>query len=79
MTHLLEECVVFNKLLVPFHDTVFMLNIRKEERDTLFTVDTYTTSKLCLNHSFHDKYLQQINSICLNSVQNGSEHSQWNA
>ena len=47
MTHFLEAWVVFNKLLVPFHDTIFSLNIRKEERDTLFTAKTYTTSKLC--------------------------------
>ena len=43
MTHFLEACAVFNKLLVPLHDTLFSLNIRKEERDTLFTAENIYT------------------------------------
>ena len=62
MVHFLEACVVFNKLLVPLHDTLFSLNIRKGERDILFTAENiYTLQVMCdLHHSFHDKYLRQV-------------------
>ena len=62
IAHFLEACLVFNKLLVPIHDTLFSLNIRKEERDILFTAENiYTLQVMCdLHHSFHDKYLWQV-------------------
>ena len=82
MAHFFEACIVFNKLLVALHDTLFSLNIKKEERDTLFTAaNIYTLQVMCdLHHSFHDKYLRQVDkSTHLNSVQICSGHSQWNA
>ena len=61
MAHFLEACVVFSIFLVPLHDTLFSLNIRKE-RDTLFTAQNiYTLQATCdLHHLFHDKELQQV-------------------
>ena len=62
MAHFLKACVVFKKLLVPLHDTSFSLNIRKEERDILFTAENiYTLQVMCnLQHSFDDKFLWQV-------------------
>lgn len=60
MKYFLEACViVFNKLLATLHDTLFSLNIRKEERDTLFTAENiYTFQVMCdLHNSFHNKYM----------------------
>ena len=54
MEYFLEACViVFNKLLAFLHDTLFSLNIRKEERDTLFTAENiYTFQVMCgLHHN----------------------------
>ena len=60
MAHFLEACVVFNNLLVPIHDTLFSLNIRKRERDILFTAENiYTLQVMCdLHQYFDDKYLR---------------------
>ena len=62
MEHFLEACVVFNKLLVDLHNTLFSLNIRKEERDILFTAENMYTLQVMrdLHHSFHGKYLRQV-------------------
>ena len=83
MAHFLEACVVFSIFLVPLHDTLFSLNIRKE-RDTLFTAkNIYTLQATCdLHHFYHDKRIptsRPIKSTCLNRVQNCSGKSQWNA
>ena len=83
MEYFLEAFViVFNKLLAPLYDTLFSLNIREEERDTLFTAENiYTFQVMCgLHHSFHNKWAsRQIDSSGLSSIQNRSGQSQWNA
>ena len=62
MAHFLEACVRFNKMLVPVYDAMFTLNIKKEERDALFTVKNLFIIQLMhdVRDVFTDKYLRKV-------------------
>lgn len=62
MAHFLEACVVFNKLIFPVHDRMFALNIHKDERDLLFTVENIDTFSILndLHEVFHNSHLRKV-------------------
>ena len=62
MAHYLEACVVFNKLIFQVHDKLFAVNICKEERYLLFTVENIDTllSLNDLHEVFHISYLRKV-------------------
>ena len=62
MAHFLTACVSFNEIIIPVYDTMFTNNLRKEERDNLFTAENiYMVKLMCdINEIFYVEYLQKI-------------------
>ena len=62
MAHSLESCVHFNVILVSVYCTMYSCNLKKEERDNLFTADHLFVMKLVtdLKDKFYINYLRKV-------------------
>ena len=84
MAHFLVACMKFNELLVPVYNTMYSEDLKKEERDALFHVNSIFTLKVVsdIHGVMHNKLLRSADkteclvSTAYSSVQNTAKQVQ---
>lgn len=71
MAHFLVACKKFNELLVPVYNTMYTENLKREERDKLFQVESIFTLKVVadIHEIMHTKLLRPVAKVKALSAQ----------
>ena len=62
MAHFLQACLRFNELLVPVYTSMYSSDLKKEDRDALFTAENiYTMKVICgVEKAMYGAYLRAV-------------------